>query len=216
MRLDKLKSEAGFTFIEVALTGIIIVATTIGLMYGMINVTKNYQNDYLRMGLYRYGNLVMDELSRDFALATSVNITRWFDGTDHVTLHVVDPGGTPHTVTYSADEDRGVLANGNPLPRHRGNSSSTSHATFEFPSFGEYFGGSGERKVTVESFTVESWLKTSGDPWVHTNQQIQSAAQDFYMITLRLAYQFKATNGKTVKRYEDFQRRAFMTKAYIR
>jgi|GEM_PF-4859903 len=207
MRFNKLKSNAGITFIEVALTGIIIAATTVGLMYGFMNVTKNYQHDYLKMNLYRYGNIVMEELSTDFALAKEITVTPWMDGTDHIRLFVIDPGAPGRYITYSANKKLGILVNGEPLPRHRGPAGSNSNVEFEFPNYGQYFDGSGNPQITVEDFSV--------DKWVQRNQQLEPVAENVYLIKLRLGYEFETENGRKVMRYQDFQRRVFLTKAYI-
>jgi len=207
MQFNKLKSNAGVTFIEVALTGIIIAATTIGLMYGFMNVTKNYQHDYLKMDLYRYGNLVMEELDKDFALAKKMTITPWIDGTDHVRLLVTDPGAPERYITYTANQKLGILVDGEPLPRHRGPAGSNSNVEFEFPSFGQYFDGSGDPKITVEDFSVNQW--------VQRNQQLEPVSENVYLIKLRLAFEFESENGRKVMKYQDFQRRVFLTKAYL-
>lgn len=207
MNINKLKSESGITFIELALTGIIIGATTIGLMMGFMSVTRNYQQDYLEGNLYRYGSLAMEEITRDLLAAQEVTVIHWAPGLDQLRLKVLDLDGQTRTITYSANAEEGLKVNQMPLPRYRGLGSPNTEAKFNFPSFGQYFDGSSHAQVKVDKFKLERW--------VQTNRTLQRLNDYLYTVKLRLSYKFKAADGSEVVRYKSFERQVFLTRAFI-
>ena len=174
-----------------------------------IEFTRHYKRDAVETELTRYGTLALDEIEQDLKMAEISFIDGGMTGLDRLSMQI--PGERYYDpwidVSYTANRNQGVLANGNPLPRNRSGSINYAGGAFRFPNYGYLFENP-ELEVEVTDFSVEEWVP---EPF---NASLVHMKQYIYRIHLQLTMEYPGSEETQTKIY-NFERLVFQDRKTV-
>lgn len=205
--MEIITKQKGITLPELAITASIFAMMGIGLMALFVEFNRQYKISAIETQLEQYATLALDELEKDLQLAEDSYLYAGRNNISHIDLYIpMKPASTVLSeISYTAHPQRGVLVNGNPLPRNRRTGTSGPQGAFRFPNYGEFFKGE-DYQVRVESFLILPWRSDIPD--------IQFQRDVIYNIELKLSLQFE-NSGEDVRRYYSYTRKVFLDRKYI-
>lgn len=212
--MNLFRGQKGITLPELAITAGIFAMMGIGLMTLFIEFHRQFKISAIETQMARYANLALEEIEKDLHIAEDGYLNTGMNQMDYVRLSVPEGAGANPIlidVQYTAEQNQGILINGNPLPRNRWDSSSEGSQAFRFPNYGEFFQGDGYQ-VQVASFRLKEWEPAPDSP---NNFAVRQALSQFiYIIELKLSLKIERT-GEDVTRTYTYKRRVFMDRKFI-